>query len=298
MSLIIPPTNTVTDVNGDPFVGAKMNIFEPGTTTKKDIFLNSDFTGAAANPIISDSNGRFATAYVNGTHKVFVTDSLGAEIPGTGADNVEAVTVAAATTTVGGTVVKATTAQIAAQTTGFYIDTGDTSSIPVSASNISGTLAVGNIPNLPATKITSLTFDAARLPTATETTIGAVEKATSAEATAGTADKFMDAALVQAVFSANSTADFTNKWIKFTTVAGTFILQWDTKTVTPNASTLVSLKQTMADTAYAILVTANDASTSRSENNGAIVTSTTQITLFSGDSSVSSLFFMVLGKAA
>ena len=56
--------------------------------------------------------------------------------------------------------------------------------------------AATNIPNLSANKITSDTLAAARLPAATTSAIGAVEKATTAEAKAFTADKYIDGALL------------------------------------------------------------------------------------------------------
>ena len=298
MSLIIRSRMLVVDLNGKPLIGAKMFVYDVNTTDIKDIWLDKGFTVPSANPVISVTTGYFPTVYVSGEHKLVFKTSADATISTD--DFVEAATVASATTTAEGVVQFATVSEVAAQTPGKVIDSGDTGSIPITAGNISGELAVGNIPDLPATKITSLTFDPARLPVATETAIGAVEKATSAEVTAGTADKFIDAALLQGALSIIATAVFTgagNKYIKIAADTGTILIQWDTEPVNANTSTNITLDQTYADTTYAIFVTADDASESRSENNGAVVISSSVIQLWSGDSSVNSLFWFTIGKA-
>ena len=300
MSLVINPNVIITDTDGAPRVGAKMFVYEAGTTTEKDIWNDSAFTSAADNPAISDSNGFFPVVYVEGVHKIVFKTSADVVLAG-GGDNIEAATVSSASTTVEGTVQFATPSQVAAQTAGFVIDSGDTASIPLAASSVSGVLAVNNIPNLPASKTTSGTFDAARIPASTETAIGGVEKATSAEVTAGTADKFIDAALLKVAIGAIAEATFTgagNKWVKITADTGDLLIQWDTETVTPNTSTTITLAETYADTTYAAIVTANDQSDSRSENNGAFIISSSQLQLWSGDSSVNSLFWITIGEAA
>lgn len=301
MSLLINPRVTITDTNGEPIVAASMYVYEADTTTIKDIWDNSALSGdPTANPATSDANGTFPAVYVGGEHKIVFKDSGGTEIP-IGADNIQAVTVPSATYDIEGIVQFASGAQVQSKTPGFVINTDNIDDIPIAAGSVSGELAVNNIPNLPATKITSATLDAARLPAATETAIGAVEKATASEVTAGTADKYVDAALLQGALSAIAEATFTgagNKWVKITADTGDLLIQWDTETVTPNTSTTITLAETYADTTYAAIVTANDASASRSENNGAVVISASQLQLWSGDSSVGSLFWLTIGEAA
>lgn len=70
----------------------------------------------------------------------------------------------------------------------------------------SGTVAADRIANLPASKITSGTFSSARIPTATETTIGGVEEATSAEMEAGSGGKFPDCATIKGYFGTTETS--------------------------------------------------------------------------------------------
>lgn len=300
MSLGLLPRQLYTDANGDPISGLKCYIYDVGTENIKAIWLNADFSGAAPNPMDYVLATGFPVWYVDGAYKIVITkpDGSGGELTVYTDDNVEAATVNSATTSVEGTVQIATAGQVAAGTAGFVMDTGDIDQMAIDGGQVGGTLGASTIPNLDAAKITTGTFDPARIAAATETILGIVEKATEAEVTAGTANKFIDAALLQFGLTANIEADFTNKWIKMTTVAGIFIIQWDTSTVTPNTSTNKTLKETMADTGYVILVTADDASASRSENNGAVVVSATTIQLWSGDSSVNSLHWVVIGEAA
>lgn len=58
---------------GQTAPGAKLNFYEPGTTTAKGIY---DADGnALSNPVVADSNGIFATIYGFGPYKVVMTDS-------------------------------------------------------------------------------------------------------------------------------------------------------------------------------------------------------------------------------
>ena len=61
--------------NGDPLAGGKVTFYEPGTSTKKDVYTDSTLATAHANPVILDANGRKAI-WLNGDYKVKVEDSL------------------------------------------------------------------------------------------------------------------------------------------------------------------------------------------------------------------------------
>ena len=62
----------VLDSSGNPIVGAKLFIYEAGTTTKLTTFSDSALTSANANPLIADSAGRFVTIYGNPDDYKFV----------------------------------------------------------------------------------------------------------------------------------------------------------------------------------------------------------------------------------
>ena len=70
------------DSNGDPISGAKANIYETGTTTPETVYQNTGLSTPHANPIIADSEGRFAQAFYGGslTLKVVFTDASDVEI--------------------------------------------------------------------------------------------------------------------------------------------------------------------------------------------------------------------------
>lgn len=78
------------------------------------------------------------------------------------------------------------TVSLDAADVGARPDTWTPTAADVGARPDSWTPAVGDIPSLPASKVGSGTFDAARLPAATDTVAGAVARATQAQVDAGT----------------------------------------------------------------------------------------------------------------
>lgn len=52
------------DANGAPLSGAKLYVYENGTTTPVSLFSDRAGMNAAANPIVADSTGRFPVRYV------------------------------------------------------------------------------------------------------------------------------------------------------------------------------------------------------------------------------------------
>lgn len=81
-SLILPPGYQINNANGKPESGAKVTVYEAGTTTKLDIFSDNALTSALANPVSADSAGRLQNIYVAGTalFKIVVTTSADAAI--------------------------------------------------------------------------------------------------------------------------------------------------------------------------------------------------------------------------
>ena len=77
--LILPQA---LDSNGDPISGAKANVYETGTTTRETVYQNTGLSTPHANPILADSEGRFAQAFYGGskTLKVVFTDASDVEI--------------------------------------------------------------------------------------------------------------------------------------------------------------------------------------------------------------------------
>lgn len=78
---ITKPFIDVFDSNGDPYVGAKMYIYESGTTSERAVYSNDGLSVPAANPAISDAAGRFPRLYTaSGTYKIRIETSSGALI--------------------------------------------------------------------------------------------------------------------------------------------------------------------------------------------------------------------------
>lgn len=64
----IQPFIHVEDSNGDPYVGAKLHVYEVNTTTYRDIFSDADLTTPLSNPLTganaSDASGNFPKFYM------------------------------------------------------------------------------------------------------------------------------------------------------------------------------------------------------------------------------------------
>ena len=72
------PRIRVMDANGLPYIGAKLYVYEAGTTTLEDIFSDSALAVAASNPLTSDANGYFELTYIAaGTYKLRAEQSDG-----------------------------------------------------------------------------------------------------------------------------------------------------------------------------------------------------------------------------
>lgn len=82
------PVQMVIDANGDPVIGAKVYVYDPGTTDLADIFTEPTLTTAADNPIICD-NGIIPLRYLNQKYKIAVTTSGGDTVPGYGGDEID-----------------------------------------------------------------------------------------------------------------------------------------------------------------------------------------------------------------
>lgn len=87
------------DDNGDPLSGGSVEFFEPGTSTPKDIYTDSDLATPASNPVTLDAAGR-ATVWLNGDYKARLEDSTGSLVEET--DNINP---AITTATTGGNLV-------------------------------------------------------------------------------------------------------------------------------------------------------------------------------------------------
>jgi hypothetical protein len=79
---IIKPFVHVEDANGNPYVGAKLYVYLPGTTTLASIYSDSGLSVALANPLSgaygSDAAGNFPRAYIAaGSYKLRAETSAG-----------------------------------------------------------------------------------------------------------------------------------------------------------------------------------------------------------------------------
>jgi len=69
----------VVDAAGDPLAAGQVYVYEPGTTTKVDVYQDADLSVAHANPLTLDAAGK-AEAYVNEAVRVVIEDSTGASV--------------------------------------------------------------------------------------------------------------------------------------------------------------------------------------------------------------------------
>jgi hypothetical protein len=72
------------DANGSPVSGARLYIYNTGTTTQQTVYSDSALTTPLVQPIVADSNGAFVPVYHAGTTqvRVTVTDTSGNVLPG------------------------------------------------------------------------------------------------------------------------------------------------------------------------------------------------------------------------
>lgn len=77
-AILKDPRVRVLNENGIPYVGAKLYVYDTGTTTLQAIFTDSALSVAASNPLESDSEGYFDLTYLTaGTYKVRIEQSDG-----------------------------------------------------------------------------------------------------------------------------------------------------------------------------------------------------------------------------
>jgi len=84
-----PITCQLVDSDGNPYSGAKLNVYDAGTTTPRAIYTESSLSTASANPAIADSNG-VTVVWVDdaaGDIKIIATNSAESATPHS-ADNI------------------------------------------------------------------------------------------------------------------------------------------------------------------------------------------------------------------
>lgn len=70
------PVFQVLDANGNPYAGAKMYVYQTGTTTLLSLFSDEAMTTPATNPVVADSSGTFANVFLSQTKfKAVITSS-------------------------------------------------------------------------------------------------------------------------------------------------------------------------------------------------------------------------------
>ena len=68
--------NQFADANGAPYASGTLDMYIPGTTTRKNTYTNAARTALNANPIVLDSAGR-CLIYGNGAYRQVLKDNLG-----------------------------------------------------------------------------------------------------------------------------------------------------------------------------------------------------------------------------
>lgn len=85
MSLLRQPFMSLNDANGNPYVGAKAYFYLTGTTTPTPVYQDAAFSNAWAQPVLTNSEGRFPAIYCPDTPAVRMkiisaTGSLGSPL--------------------------------------------------------------------------------------------------------------------------------------------------------------------------------------------------------------------------
>lgn len=78
-ALFLGGTCQLFDDLGAPLAGGKVYFFEPGTSTPKDTYSDSDLSVPNANPVVLDAAGR-ATIYLSGDYKYRLDTSLDVQV--------------------------------------------------------------------------------------------------------------------------------------------------------------------------------------------------------------------------
>lgn len=65
----------LADSDGEPLAGAKVRVYEPGTTTELDVFSDEEATVVVNQPIIADAAGRITRYFVTQKYKMTVHTS-------------------------------------------------------------------------------------------------------------------------------------------------------------------------------------------------------------------------------
>lgn len=83
MALLVLPRQLLTDANGNPYSGAKLYVFDAGTSTPRATYTTNSFSQPHAHPVLSLADGRFPAVYINpdgGAVKITLQDANGVQI--------------------------------------------------------------------------------------------------------------------------------------------------------------------------------------------------------------------------
>jgi len=192
------------DASGDGVAGAKVYLYESGTSTPVTAYTDSGAGTAHPTPLVADGGGTFAELYVLGAAgiKVNVTDSAGASLDGFPVDPVFP---ESSTNTGAANVSFSPTTSVPESDVQAAIESVDAKAVALEASN-TGTNTGDEV-------------------AATETVAGIAELATQAEAEAGTDDQAMMTALKtkQAIGASNQILHVVNHQVSGTAGATTVV---------------------------------------------------------------------------
>lgn len=83
-NLLLPVClDRIVNANGVPVSGARVFVYDAGTTDLKNVYTNIALTSAAANPIVGDDGGYIPARYIGtGSYKLVIKDPVGSLDPG------------------------------------------------------------------------------------------------------------------------------------------------------------------------------------------------------------------------
>ena len=132
------PVSQELDGNGDPYSGAKLYLYETGTSTPLDTYSDSSLSTANANPVVADATGRFSDIFLK-TQDYRVVLKTSADVTIWTADPVAGT--ATATETKGSDIASAATTDIGASS-GQYVEVTGTTTITALGTTDAGTRRV------------------------------------------------------------------------------------------------------------------------------------------------------------